>query len=97
MSTNVQDDEILVRWEDEKKCWHEGVVMCVVNSRGNSVEDIILVDIEWEIKNWHRMMERREHVGRSSTAIIYDRRRSQRAIVPLSKVVLVKPRDAEDA
>ena len=82
--SQVSDNElILVRWQDEQDGgWREGVVCAVVDCDGQIYTD--RHDIYVEATHGDFALE--------CTAILYDRHRHERAIVPLAKVQIVEPR-----
>ena len=82
-----REDLILVRWQDEQDGgWREGVVCCV--------------DIGLCYTHLGHLSTILEHVDAYKEpcyrAIIYDRHRHERAIVPLAKVQIVEPRCEQD-
>ena len=86
--SRVSDNElILVRWQDEQDGgWREGVVCAVVDCDGQIYTD--RHDIYVEATHGDFALE--------CTAILYDRHRNERAIVPLAKVQIVEPRCEQD-
>lgn len=96
--SQVSDNElVLVRWQDEQDGgWREGVVCVVVNKAPFGDTHVITNDIVWEIKNWQSWLASHSTIGRISIAVVYDRHRHERAIVPLAKVQIVEPRCEQD-
>ena len=90
--SQVSDNElVLVRWQDEQDGgWREGVVCVVVNKAPFGDTHVITNDIVWEIKNWQSWLASHSTIGRISIAVVYDRHRHERAIVPLAKVQIVE-------
>lgn len=78
------NDLILVRWKDEHdKGYREGVILIAID---RDMTESDMCGIRYLIDNCKQGYD----------AVIYDRHRHERAIVPLAKVQIVEPRCEQD-